>query len=97
MKITDPHEARELGSGLSSLDFGLRLRCEISREFASYLGVVWSNRYGRVLCGGTVNPRARCFFMRPVCAFGGDGRMGATDRETEAIALCINMKRGKKC
>lgn len=44
--MTDPYEACELGSGLSSLDFGLRLRCEISREFASYLGVVWSNRYG---------------------------------------------------
>lgn len=44
--MTDPHEACELGSGLSSRNFGLRLRCEISREFASYLGVVWSNRYG---------------------------------------------------
>lgn len=41
---SDP--ARELGSGLSRLDFGLRLRSEISREFAPYLAVVWSNRYG---------------------------------------------------
>jgi copper resistance protein B len=34
------------GSGLSDLEFGLRLRYEIRREFAPYLGVTWQRRYG---------------------------------------------------
>jgi copper resistance protein B len=38
--------ARAIGSGLSSLDLTLRLRYEISREFAPYVGVMWSNKYG---------------------------------------------------
>ena len=38
--------ARALGSGLSSLDITLRLRYEISREFAPYVGVMWSDKYG---------------------------------------------------
>lgn len=41
---SDPR--RELGSGLSDLEFGLRLRYEIRREFAPYVGVVWRQRYG---------------------------------------------------
>lgn len=35
-----------VGSGLSDLEFGLRLRYEIVREFAPYLGAVWTHRYG---------------------------------------------------
>lgn len=38
--------ARRMGSGLSSLDFGLRLRYELSREFVPYLGINWTNKYG---------------------------------------------------
>ena len=41
---SDP--ARALGSGLSNFDFGLRLRYEIRREFAPYVVVTWSNKYG---------------------------------------------------
>jgi len=37
---------RRLGSGLSDADFGLRLRYEIRRQFAPYLGVVWTRRFG---------------------------------------------------
>ena len=40
--------ARQLGSGLADLDVGVRLRYEIRREFAPYVGVAW-----RRLCGGT--------------------------------------------
>lgn len=40
----DPQRA--LGSGLSSLDLSLRLKYEISREVAPYLGVAWSGKYG---------------------------------------------------
>ncbi|MBD8900062.1 copper resistance protein B [Rhodanobacter sp. DHG33] len=37
---------RRLGSGLSDADFGLRLRYEIRRQFAPYVGVVWTRRFG---------------------------------------------------
>ncbi|GAB3384718.1 copper resistance protein B [Lysobacter fragariae] len=39
-------EARGIGSGLSEADAGLRLRYEIRREFAPYVGVEWSRRFG---------------------------------------------------
>lgn len=42
--------ARAIGSGLSSVDLTVRLRYEISREFAPYVGVMWSKKYG-----GTAN------------------------------------------
>jgi copper resistance protein B len=34
------------GSGLADIEAGLRLRYEIRREFAPYLGVNWSKKYG---------------------------------------------------
>jgi copper resistance protein B len=37
---------RLIGSGLSDLELGLRLRYEFSRQFAPYLGVSWSKRFG---------------------------------------------------
>lgn len=41
-------DARALtGAGLSDAAFGLRMRYEIRREFAPYVGVEWSNRFGR--------------------------------------------------
>jgi len=40
--------ARQLGSGLADLDMGVRLRYELRREFAPYIGVAW-----RRLCGAT--------------------------------------------
>lgn len=41
---SDP--ARGLGSGLSDLAVGLRLRYEIRREFAPYIGVEWARMFG---------------------------------------------------
>jgi copper resistance protein B len=38
---------RGIGSGLSDAELGLRLRYEIRREFAPYIGVVWRQRFGR--------------------------------------------------
>jgi len=35
-----------IGSGLSDVQVGLRLRYEIRREFAPYIGVNWSRKYG---------------------------------------------------
>ncbi len=37
---------RLVGTGLSDLELGLRLRYEIRREIAPYLGVSWSKRFG---------------------------------------------------
>jgi len=34
------------GSGLSDSQIGLRLRYEIKREFAPYIGINWNNKYG---------------------------------------------------
>jgi len=41
---SDP--ARDVTDGLSDFEFGLRLRYEIRREFAPYVGVVWVRRFG---------------------------------------------------
>ncbi|MEJ7932616.1 copper resistance protein B [Ramlibacter sp. AN1015] len=38
---------RGVGSGLSDVSFGLRLRHEFRREFAPYVGVVWTRSLGR--------------------------------------------------
>lgn len=38
--------ARGLGAGLSSSEAGLRLRYEIRRELAPYVGVVWHRQFG---------------------------------------------------
>jgi copper resistance protein B len=35
------------GSGLSEAEFGLRLRYEVRRAFAPYVGVTWAKRFGR--------------------------------------------------
>jgi copper resistance protein B len=35
-----------LGSGLSNMEVGLRLRYEIKREFAPYIGVNWESTFG---------------------------------------------------
>ncbi|MHA6202924.1 copper resistance protein B [Dyella soli] len=37
---------RGISSGLSDLEAGLRLRYEISRKFAPYLGAAWTRRFG---------------------------------------------------
>jgi len=38
---------RGIGSGLADAELGLRLRYEITRQFAPYVGVVWQQHYGR--------------------------------------------------
>ena len=39
-------EATGTGSGLSDSQVGLRLRYEIKREFAPYIGINWNKKYG---------------------------------------------------
>ena len=38
--------ARRIGAGVSAFDAGLRLRYELRREFAPYLGVTWHTSFG---------------------------------------------------
>lgn len=38
---------RGIGSGVSDIELGLRLRYEIAREFAPYIGVAWERKLGR--------------------------------------------------
>ena len=40
---SDPE--REIGAGLSSLETGVRMRYEIRREFAPYVGVTWNRKF----------------------------------------------------
>lgn len=42
----DEVEEFGVGEGLNSVRLGLRLRYEIRREFAPYIGVTWSEQYG---------------------------------------------------
>jgi copper resistance protein B len=39
-------ELNGIGSGLSDVELGLRLRYEIRREFAPYVGALWSRKFG---------------------------------------------------
>lgn len=39
-------DSRNVSSGLSNIETGLRLRYEIRREFAPYVGVEWASRFG---------------------------------------------------
>ena len=43
---------QRIAAGVSSLELGLRLRYEIAREFAPYVGVNWERRYGPAGGGG---------------------------------------------
>lgn len=58
---SDPQ--RRLGTGLSDLDTGLRLRYEISRKFAPYIGFAYTRDFGstatmaRQVGESTANPR----------------------------------------
>jgi copper resistance protein B len=36
-----------VGSGLSDMEFGLRLRYEVRREFAPYIGINWTKKFGQ--------------------------------------------------
>ena len=42
---SDPE--RGVGAGISTTDFGLRVRYEIRRELAPYVGLVWRNTWGK--------------------------------------------------
>ena len=43
---SDSDPAHHIGSGLSKVQAGLRLRYEIKREFAPYIGVNWTGKFG---------------------------------------------------
>ena len=39
-------EARGIGRGINNVELGLRLRCELRRELAPYIGLSWNRRVG---------------------------------------------------
>jgi len=39
-------EEFSVGAGINDIELGLRLRYEIKREFAPYIGVSWTNKFG---------------------------------------------------
>ena len=52
--------ARGIGAGLSETSAGLRLRYEIRREVAPYIGYAWAQKHGRTAdlakaAGGSAN------------------------------------------
>jgi copper resistance protein B len=61
--------SRGIGSGLSELDTGLRIRYEISRKFAPYIGVAYNGKFGETADftraeGGIVNDVRFIFGIR---------------------------------
>jgi len=40
-------KARGIGAGLSEIDTGLRLRYEVTRKFAPYIGVSYDGKFGQ--------------------------------------------------
>ena len=52
---TKDDPAMQLGSGLSSMEAGLRLRYEFVREFAPYIGVTWEKTFGNTRDYNPVN------------------------------------------
>ena len=44
--FSEDDDQRGIGSGLADLELGLRLRYEIRREFAPYIGVNWEKAFG---------------------------------------------------
>jgi copper resistance protein B len=42
-----PDQAVDIGAGLNNIDLGLRLRYEIKREVAPYIGVSWMQNFGQ--------------------------------------------------
>jgi copper resistance protein B len=61
--------SRQIGSGLSELDTGVRLRYELSRKFAPYIGFAYSGTYGNTArysrqAGETTSDRRFVFGLR---------------------------------
>jgi copper resistance protein B len=61
--------ARKVGSGLSEIDTGVRLRYEISRKFAPYIGFAYNGKYGNAAsysrrAGETTNDPRFVFGLR---------------------------------
>ena len=61
-------EARGIGSGLSDAVAGLRLRYEVNRQFAPYVGVEWASKFGQTadLAKAEGNPRSETLWVAGV-------------------------------
>jgi copper resistance protein B len=56
--------AMQVGSGLSSMEAGLRLRYEFVREFAPYIGVTWEKTFGNTETFNPVDETSLVFGIR---------------------------------
>jgi copper resistance protein B len=58
-------EARGIGSGLSDAVAGLRLRYELNRQFAPYIGVEWASKFGQTadLANAEGKPRSETLWV----------------------------------
>ena len=61
--------ANDIGSGLSNAELGLRLRYEIKREFAPYVGISWESKVGNTarfarIAGDRVQPTSLVIGIR---------------------------------
>ncbi len=52
-------QQRGIGAGFSDAEFGLRLRYEIRREFAPYIGIQWQSKFGQTADYATANGEDR--------------------------------------
>ncbi|KAK6023899.1 copper resistance protein B domain protein, partial [Ostertagia ostertagi] len=88
---------RGVGAGLSELDVGLRLRYEITRQFAPYIGVTYLGKFGNTAnyvlqSGGNPNEQRTCELRRTEMLLSrvkavrmavlAEGDPGTTDRQT---------------
>ena len=53
---------RGIGAGVSAFDAGLRIRYEFRREFAPYVGVIWTNVFGQTADFAASRSPAACRF-----------------------------------
>jgi len=53
-----------IGSGLSNIEAGLRLRYEFVREFAPYIGVTWEKTFGNTYDYNPINKTSFLFGLR---------------------------------
>ena len=68
---SDNDRSRLVSSGMSNIEAGLRLRYEIEREFAPYIGIEWASSFGSaadIIRAGGKNRKKRG--LSPACIFG---------------------------
>ena len=90
---SDP--VRGIGSGLSDARLGLRLRYEIGRQFAPYIGVVWTRRFGATASITVVAVLAIRAAGAGVFVYSGLYNIGADDPHTKPVFALLQTLRDR--